>query len=288
MHKLMLKFFKFLKDLIHFFKILTLFCILFLLLYWIQDLTGNRWNWTRIADFIVLPFIAIGGTFSDKSLELLGAKFEFKYAIATIILSLIYLFNNYLTKGVERLEIGYKNLRYDYKKHQENLLNAEIEQQTIVEQKRIQDYQIFVSTSIKPKFSHSSTKVNLQEQNDIMNKFLIEKTGVTPVAFENGFLYSFNNFDKIDKIIEIFFKLVKSSAPLDYIICIQIFGSEPEKEKEQLKKMITLKHLNKLITLSDTAWRYKFNNSHRYGLSQLGIYQHEDSTIEVQHFIEIL
>lgn len=288
MHNFMLKIFKFLKDLIHFFKILTLFCILFLLLYWIQDLTGTRWNWTRVTDVLVLPFVAIGGAISDKSLDLLGAKFEYKYAIATIILSLIYLFNNYLIRGVEKLELIYRNLRYDYKKHQEDILNAEIEQQTKLEQKRIQDYQIFVSTSIKPKFSHSSTKIDLQEQNEIMNKFLIEKTGVVPINFEEGFLYSFNEFDKIDKIIEIFFKLVKSSAPLDYIICVQIFGSEPEKEKEQLKKMITLKHLNKLITLSDTAWRYKFNNSHRFGLSQLGIYQHEDSTIEVQQFIEIL
>jgi hypothetical protein len=39
--------------------------------------------------------------------------------------------------------------------------------------------------------------------------------------------------------------------------------------------------------LSNTHYRYKFNNGHKYGTSQLGLFQKENDTIEVFEYIEI-
>ena len=129
--------------------------------------------------------------------------------------------------------------------------------------------------------------MNLDEQNKIMNKFLISKTAVNPTKYQDGFLYSFNDFNHIDDILEHFFKLIKSDAPLDYRICVQIISKNAAKEMEQLKELISLDFVNKITTLSDTVWRYKFNSSHRYSTSQLGIFQQGDGSFEVHQFEEM-
>ena len=120
-----------------------------------------------------------------------------------------------------------------------------------------------------------------------MNKFLIEKTGVSPIPYEGGFLYAFDNFASVDSVLENFFKLIKSNAPLDYIICIQILGNDLVKEEAQLKKLISLRFMNKISACSDTAYRYKFNSSHRYETSQLGLFQKDNDTFEVHEFREM-
>ena len=45
MHKYILKFFNGLKSFWHFMKIVWVFCIIMLLLFWIQNLTHAEWSW---------------------------------------------------------------------------------------------------------------------------------------------------------------------------------------------------------------------------------------------------
>ena len=154
------------------------------------------------------------------------------------------------------------------------------------EQQRIKRYQIYVETTVKPKYAHKEFNVNMDEQNQLMNKFLIGKTGVCPQKFENGYLYTFESFSQIDKILDVFGSLLKSKAPIDYLICVQILGVDAKTEMKQLRNLIALKFLNKITTLSDTVFRYGFNIICNYETSQLGVFQREDGTYEVHQFVK--
>lgn len=259
--------FKFLRNFIQFFQILTLFFVLMLLLYWMQDLIHQSWSWFGF--FVPLM---------DSLLDLASVFTPLKFPGALLILFVFYYLGKPLTALINGLEITYTGGKNLIKRIEETSLNKTLSEQEKETQKKIQQYQIYVKTSAKVKFAN----VNLEEQNKIMNKFLIEKTGVNPEIFEDGFLYKFNKFDNIDPVLESFFKLIKSNAPLDYVICVQILDSLYD-----IKTLINLNIVNKISTMADTAYRYKFNTSHRYGTGQLGLFQKNGSTFEVHEFEEI-
>lgn len=280
----MQKVFVFFKSTVHFFKIAAIFLILMLLIYWIEDLAKANFSWLNFIRPILSSLLSIGEHVSSGSFMLFAAKFEFKYGIALLLLIGLYYFANLITIGLERLEELFDDGHRAIKKIQENKFNNSLEKKQTSEQTKIQTYQIYVSASIKKKFSHRELNIKLDEQLNIMNKFLMEKTSVVPENFENGFLYTFNRFDNIDSTLEIFFKLLKAQTPLNYIICVQI----SEKDALQsLKKLINLNFENKISMLAATSYRYKFNKAHKYGTTQLGLFQKENDTCEAWEFIEI-
>lgn len=283
----MRKVFGFFKSFVQFIQILILFTVLMLLLYWIQNLTNARWDWINFIKPVLDSFLWLGEMTSRESVILFDAVFEYKYFWALVYLIVFYCLAYLTIFLLDYLENLYGEGKEIFKKAEEKRFNTELERKNSSEQKKIKRYQIYVSAFVKKKFSHKELGVNLEEQLRIMNKFLIEKTGVNPIKFGEGFLYSFENFDRIDDILDKFFRLIKSTAPLDYIICVQIIGASPSKEIEQLKKLISLNIANKITTLPDTVWRYKANVSHRYGTTQLGLFQKDSGTFEVHEFCEI-
>lgn len=287
MHKTILNLFGFLKNCLQFVKILLIFGILMLLLYWIQNLTGGHWGWMGLFAPILDYFIHVGEIISSDSIKLFEAVFEYKYMIAVILFILLYAVVHFEIIGLEVLERGYSNGRQLAKKIEEDAFNQALKLKNSSEQSRLRKYDIYIETSIKKKYTNKEFNINIKEQNKIMNKFLMEQTGVSPQVFDNGFLYSFNDFNHIDKILQVFFKVINSDTPLNYTVCVQVLGANLNKEKEQLKKLIGLKFENKISMASDTAYRYKFNAFHRYGVSQLGLFQKENDTFEAHQFIEI-
>ena len=287
MNKFILEIFEFLKNILHLCKIITVFSILMLLMIWVQDLINQSWGWTDFIKPLIDMFVIAGAAISSKSITIFEATFEYKYLWALILFILLYVIFHFLMIALESLKETYGEGRKIVKKIQEDAFNKSLARQMTNEQEQIKKYQIFVSTSIKKKYSHKECNVNLDEQNRIMNKFLIEKTGINPTNYQDGFIYSFNDFNHIDDVLENFFKLVNSDAPLDYIICVQIISKEKLKEMEQLNELISLKFVNKITTLSDTVWRYRFNKSHKYSTSQLGLFQKNNNTFEVHQFEEI-
>ena len=116
-----------------------------------------------------------------------------------------------------------------------------------------------------------------------MNEFISEKTAVIPMTMNGGFLYEFMDFDKIDTVLDVLFKVLHSNAPIDYAICIQSGDN-----MEQLTKLSTLNHFGMISMAADTAYRYRFNETHRYQTTQVGVFQNGDRTLEVHEFKEIL
>ena len=283
MHEIIMSFFKFLKSFFQFMKIVFVFCIIMLLFYWVQNLTGSDWKWLGFITPFLKGLLEIANKIYSVSFNIFGAVFEFKYLSALIILTAFFYQMNLLIIVTNLIEDAYNTSYLVCKKAEEALLNKTLKANVEREEKRINKYSVAISTTLKPKFSHKELNINIQEQNKLMNKFIIEKTGVQPAVFESGFLYQFNRFDEIDNVLEVLFKVIHSNAPLDYAICIQAGD-----DMEQLKKLISLKHYGMISMAADTAYRYKFNETHRYGTTQVGLFQYGERTLEVHEFKEIL
>ncbi len=283
MHEIIMSFFKFLKSFFQFMKIVFVFCIIMLLFYWVQNLTGSDWKWLGFITPFLKGLLEIANKIYSVSFDIFGAVFEFKYLSALIILTAFFYLMNLLIIVTNLIEDAYNTSYLVCKKAEEALLNKTLKANVEREEKRINKYSVAISTTLKPKFSHKELNINIQEQNKLMNKFIIEKTGVQPAVFESGFLYQFNRFDEIDNVLEVLFKVIHSNAPLDYAICIQAGD-----DMEQLKKLISLKHYGMISMAADTAYRYKFNETHRYGTTQVGLFQYGERTLEVHEFKEIL
>lgn len=283
----MSKIFGFLKSLLQFFKIILVFCMLMHLLYWTKNLANLDWGWMGFISPLLDGFINIGNMISSGSLQLFEAVFEYKYMWALVIMIALYYITHFAHIGTEVLEEACNEGHKVIKRIEEKKFNDSLQKNQTDEQTAIKKYRIYVSTSVKKKFSHLECNVNHEEQDKLMNKFLMEKLSITPTAYEGGYLYSFSDFNSIDNVLDIFFKLINSNAPLDYIICVQVCAGNPVAEKENLKSLIDLNFENKISMMSDTAFRYKFNKSHKYGTSQLGLFQKGNDTVEAHEFIVI-
>ena len=285
MHKSILKFFNFLKSCTQFLKILEVFSMLMMLLYWIQNLTGDFWSWSAFMNPFLDLMLEIGNYAAPGSIMLFAAVFEFKFLIAMLMFGALYALIHFCYIGICSLEEGYEQGRKIVRKFEENRFNKSLEKQSILEQKKITRYQVYVEARVKPKFAHREYNINLEEQNQILLKHLIEKTSQCPEKYEKGYLFTFESFGQIDEILDIFEKLPKSKAPLDYVICVQVIGLNSVLEREQMKTLISLETVNKITTLADTAYRYGFNDICKYETIQVGLYQKTDRTCEVHEFI---
>lgn len=283
MHTFILSCFKAAKSLWHFLKIVCVFCIMMLLLFWIQNLTKGNWAWMGFITPFLSNLLDVANGIYPVSFEFWGAVFEFKYVSAIVILVGLYYFMNLLTMLTALLEVGYSSTHYICKKTEEVMINQRLKEDIEKEESKIKKYTVTIHTVIKPKFSHKELKVDINEQNRMMLDFVEEKLGVRPLNFEGGFLYQFDDFNKIDNVLRVLFKVLNFKAPLDYAMCIQAGDNI-----KQLQKLIGLKHYGKITMAADTVYRYRFNAKHGFQTFQIGVFRSENSTMEVHEFKEFV
>ena len=197
---------------------------------------------------------------------------------------LIYAIAHFIIKGLEILEDIYDDSRRLVKKTEEAMMNRSLQKSVEDKEKKIKQFKVYISTSIKKKFTHEKYDIDIQEQNKIMNKFIMEKTLANPTFFKEGFLYSFNDFSKIDDILDVLAKVLKAETPLDYYISIQTFGENLQKEQQDFENLIDTKISNKITILANTAFRYNYNTQQKYKTGQFGIYQKDGESFEVHIF----
>ena len=202
MHKLILKYFDLVKNLLQFIKIFMFFSILMLMFYWIENIINSNWDWLSFIKPYLAFFVNIGESISKDSINVFGAVFEYKYFIAAVLFLVINVFAELLIRFVDWTKDIYGDGRLLVKKLEEKAFNKSLEKNNIDEQKQVKSYLVYVSTSIKKRYDYNGSGVNLEEQNKIMIKFLMEKTGLVPEKFESGFLFSFNDFNNIDSLTE--------------------------------------------------------------------------------------
>lgn len=283
MHELVLKIFSFLKNLVKFFEIVLVFYAMLFILYWAQDLIGTTWYWMSFSFGIFDSVLALSKLILSQVVSNLASVPMLKYIVALLFFIFVYYINKRVYDFVLCLEDIYKNVRQKVKKFEENQFNKNLVKEQKNEQEKIKKFVIYVKTSVNNRRA-LGLKVDLDEQNKIMNKFLIEKTGVLPEVFECGYLFKFNDFSLVDEKIEVFFKLLESSAPLDYLIIVQAYQEDFTKALDDLKGMILVDIKNKITMDSETSYRYSFNEGRIFESSKLGIYQKQEKTIEVMCF----
>ena len=97
MHNFVLNCFNFLRSFLHLMKIVFVFCILMLLCYWVQNLTGADWAWLGFIKPFLDGLLDFTNSIYSVTFDFWGAKFEFKYFSAVIILTAgVYLMNLFI------------------------------------------------------------------------------------------------------------------------------------------------------------------------------------------------
>ena len=282
-NKFILWCFRNLAGLGHIFGFICAFFIITIVIYWLETILTAQWNWLNFIKPALNAILDFANNIFSFKIDAFGTIFDTKYIIALILLVVLMFIAKLIVESIEKLQEMYNNAYIDYKLIKEKSFNKKLKNTIEKEQNKISKYAILINTQIKKKFSHAENKINIDEQNKLMNDFIYEKLNVQYQAFNGGFLYYFDKFDEIDDVIEVLFKVLKSNAPLDYAICIQV-----GENLEQLKKIADLQNYGKITMCADTVLRYKVKKSHRYGTHCVGEYQKENGTIEVHEFQEIL
>jgi len=255
-----------------------------LTLFWIQNLLGSYWAWMDFIAPLLTFFVNIGERISSGSIMLFNAVFEYKYMIAALLFGVIFIILNLVRNFINDLEEWYCDGRRFVKKVQENQFNAKLEKTVTNEQLRIKRYYVYANASIKKKYYNKNFNINLEEQVKEMIKFISSKTAVFPLKFEEGYLYTFENFDDVDTVLDCLFKVVNAQTPLDYNICIQVISNTSGNEKEQIKTLKNLNIHNKIIFMANTKYRYGFNKKASYKTTQVGVFQNNGESFEVHEF----
>lgn len=286
MHKLVLKFFGFLRSCTQFLKVVIFFCLMMLTLFWIQNLLGSYWAWMDFIAPLLNFFIGIGEKISSDSIMLFDAVFEYKYAIAALLFGVLVIIANLIKNFINSLEECYLDGRRFVKKTQEKQFNAKLEKNIINEQSKIRRYYVYTSAIIKKKYDNKNFNIDLEQQTKEMIKFISSKTAVFPQKFEEGYLYTFENFEDIDTVLNCLFKVLSAQTPLDYNFCVQVVSNSSGNEKEQVKRLKNLQIHNKLIFMADTKYRYGFNKKAEYKTTLVGMFQDNGESFEVHEFFK--
>ena len=286
MHKLIIKFFDFMRNCVHGFSVLILAFVMLIVLNWIETLIKSHWTWMDLFRPLVDSFTSFSCLLMDGSFTMIDVSFELKYFAAVILCTVILGICKVCMNGLNLLQEIYENGRMAVKKMKEDNLNQLLQSKQIEEQKQYRSYMIYVSLTKGTVDKFNLQAIDLDEQKNLMNKFLIENLGITPETFEDGFVYRFNKIDDMDSVLETFFKVLHSSAPVKYQICICLNEHNEAQDIAVLKKLISLNITNKICSLSNMAYRYRFLQKQGYNTSLLGVFNTENGSIEVHEFVE--
>ena len=286
MNKLVEDLFKFLRNIIEFIKIVDIFFVMMLIFYWIQDLTSSAWGWFKIFKPILDFVLHIASLISSGSVNIFGVIFEYKYPIAIIIFLIVYKIMDLIINLSFFSEDLYRDGCRKYNQFELERYNKSFQKQQTQEQSKIKNYMIYVEALPKSQKKMQELKIDLEAIRKELLKHLIDKIGTCPEKYCDGFLFKFLSINDIDTVIGILQKLPKVSSPVDYVMCVEIMDSDFQSSMKKLTQLISLKILNRVITMADTVYRYDFNSSKNYKDSSLGIYKKDDLTFEVYEFIE--
>ena len=281
MHKFIMWVFESLKNTEKFLRIVCVFFIMMLSLYWTMNLMGASWTWMQFISPPLDGILDFVNSIYSFSFDFWGKTMEIKYFNALVLILIVIGGLKAVGILIEKLQEIYEDSYIKCKKTNEKIFNSTLDWVVEKDEKKRMQYILYIQTRTARKFVRKAFAIDMNEQNDLMNKFLSERFKTQPVSGWDGYLYYFDDFEKVDKILDIVFRQIHSPAPLEYFVCIQI-GNEVKK----LKTLVDLQEWHKIIISADTLNRYKYNEIHNYKTSNVGIFQKEGGTLEVHEIIE--
>ena len=281
MHKLILWIFNKLKDLEKSLRLIVVFFIMTIGLYWFMNLLEADWAWFRFMkpplDFI----LDLADSLYSSSFDFWGKTVEIKYFVAVIALLIIAFSLKFINIVVEFIQDIYESAHLKFKKMQELSMNLELKEKSESKERQTTKFFLYIQTKSASKYASTIKDNLLEEQTKVMNKFLSDKTGVKPEKIWDGYIYSFNNIEKIDRVLDLLFKIKNTDAPIHYLMCIQAGESI-----QQLRKLAGLQNGGKITIAADTLYRYNMMRDHEYVTSNVGIFQNGENTLEVHEITE--
>ena len=277
MHKFILKSFKILKDIEHLVMLVCLFLMMMMCLYWIQNLIHATWSWLGFITPVLDYVISFTSAFSGDNLFL-------QYFLPIVLFAVLIFFAKLLHKAVEVVEDLYDDAHCAYKKECEKQFNKQLADKVYQEEKELTKYMFYVQIRVKQRLLANKLikTINVEEQKKIINKFITDRIAVSSSAnYLDGFLYHMNDFNSVDSVIDILYKLSNISDVFDYFSCVQIGN-----DLVQMSKLIELQSWGKITMCADTLLRYNYNDTHRYKTISVGVFQNNTQTIEVHEFIK--
>ena len=127
MHNFILKFFNFLKSCLQFLKILIVFLIMMITLYWAQQLSGNYWAWASFLDPVLDVFLDLGDLITPGAITVFSVVFKLKFITTILIFILMFYFCNLIAKFFEKMEDLYSEGRKIIRKIEEYSVDEIIE-----------------------------------------------------------------------------------------------------------------------------------------------------------------
>ncbi len=282
-HKMMMGIFNGLINAERSLRVVCVFFMMMLSLYWIQNLIGAKWDWMAFIAPSLDWILEESNNIFPFSFDFWGKAFEAKYFCAAIIIFVIILILKIISLILEFARDFYEEMFVKYRKAKEDLFNEGLKTLVVLKERRTKNYSLYIQTGLSKKYLQKSMIIDTHEQNNLMNNFITERTRVTPIEYKQGFLFKFNNFDKIDSVIDILYRIINSPAPLRYLICIQAGDNE-----EQLNRLIALQEWGRILIAADTLYRYMCNENRRYKSKPVGIFQKDKSvnTLELHEIVD--
>lgn len=266
-----------------FLRIVCVFFIMLLSLYWIQNLIGASWWWLGfIAPLLDYILDSVNSIYSF-SFDFWGKAIEIKYFNALLLMLIIIFGLKVINLGLEKLHEMYEDAHFLYKKNKEALFNKGLQSTIRNEEKQLNSYSLFIQTRVTKRYINKPNAVDIDAENEKICNILNEKLKTIPVKTWGGLAYSLKNFEDIDSVLEILFTMINSQIPVDFIFCIQIGNST-----SNLKQLVDLQEWGKIIIAADTLCRYRYNNSKKYKTTNVGIFQRKEGILEVHEFVEKL
>ena len=176
----------------------------------------------------------------------------------------------------------YEDMHAIHKKKTEDIFNKNLKKVVVDEEKRIKEFSIIIKTKLKKKFSHQELHIDIEDFNKKTNEFIEQKTGKKHAVFQSGFMYSFDNFEQIDTLLDVLFKLTEKDWPVEFAISVQAGNNI-----DQLAKIASFDLFGKMVFAADTLLRYRVNKNHKYQTCNIGIFNFEEHSLELHEFKRI-
>ena len=265
--------FKLFKNVCDFCKIIIIFLIVIYLIFWVEHLTHNTFSFLDIFRPLFINITKMGETVTNNGSFMM---FEYKYFIGIIILTIAVLIAGLAKEFINKIEELHNKTKKVMSKINQNIINKELQLKQTLEQKQIKQYSIYLKTKLKSKYLNSELKVSLDDENKKILNAIRLKLNTLPSKFENGYVYKFVDFNGIDNVLSALLDVLNEQRKIDYALSISI-----DNDEELSKKIYNLDFYGKIVFPANVGYRYTFNKSQQFSISQIGIFQNNDGEFEL-------
>ena len=152
MHQIILWIFTKLKDLEKTLRIIVVFIIMAIGLYWFMNLLGKDWVWFSFMKPILDPILNTAENMYSGSFDFWGKAFEVKYFVAVIFLLIVV----FCLKGIniifEFLQDLYEDIHLKFKKAQEKAMNLDLKEEVETKERQITKFLLYIQTKSSSKY----------------------------------------------------------------------------------------------------------------------------------------